>query len=164
MRPECPSTHPTLGSACSMRNTNHPLCTDGTNDWDNPGFVAKVEKKAGKARLREIATQVPAVTSVLEEGAAEAAAGSRRAADALSDEQRVLVATAIDAVAARLDEFTVDDVYDELDGAVPINKGIGAMMRLAIKRDVVGSTGKRAPSQRGRDTTRDLTVYYSLIK
>jgi len=147
-----------------MRATNHPLCTDGGNDWANPGYVPKVAKKAGKAKLAAMAAQIPRAASALHEGTAEAVAGSQAAADALSDEQKALVASAIDAVAKRLDELTVDDVYDELDGAVPINKGIGAMMRLAIKRDVLGNTGKRAPSQRGRDTTRELTLYYSLVR
>jgi hypothetical protein len=170
---ECPPhpEHPEV--RCEIKTGNHPECTGWSTahqdyvDWLNSDYVpSKKVRGQPKDQLREMAERVTPAPRVDDSAEAhrEAMAGSERAANALTQDQKDYVIAAITSVARQHAEFTADDVYQELGDTVPASKGIAALFRQAAKQGVLRPTGKSVSSRRGCDTTRGLTVYSSLIK
>lgn len=159
--------------SCDLSTPNHPLCT-GLDpsasvfvDWSNPDYrkpPPKVDGRETAARMKEIQAQVEPVTRA--EGFAAGVEASGRSAGTWTQEQKDLVFKAIRAVAERHEEFTTDQVWEELDGRVPITKGMTAMLMLASRRGILDSTGKTTTSTRGgqHDHGQRLTIWYSLIR
>lgn len=161
--------HP--GLSCELEEGNHPLCTGYDadagvfRDWENP-LYEKPKRQRGanqdvRETLRELAAKVEiAPTTLGREAPAEDETPAR-----WTENQKAYVLKAIIAVAERLDEFTADDIWDELNGAVPLNNGMTPMLKLASKRGIADTTGKKVTTRRdssGKGKSR--TVWYSLIK
>lgn len=172
----------TLGSAhpeqaqivCDSTVKNHQLCSgwdEGTQeyvDWPNELYEPPKKVSSGAKlydKLSEMAQRVKPAERV-QDGIEAGMEASKRAADTWTEEQRQQVMDAIIAVAKREDEFTTDAIWAELDGKVPVTKGMTAMLRLAVKRNVLGNTQKTTISERGgkHDHGQRLTIWYSLIK
>lgn len=159
---------------CDNTVNNHQTCTgwdetaDDYVDWPNELYEPPKKVSSGARlhdRLSEMARRVEPAERV-ESGIQAGMEASQRAADTWTEEQREQVFSAIVAVAKREDEFTTDAVWAELDGKVPVTKGMTAMLRLAVKRDVIGNTGKTAISERGgkHDHGQRLSIWYSLVR
>lgn len=166
MNPEIPSMR------CDNTEGNHRMCT-GFNqrqrnyvDWVNPDYVAAktITKNSAKDLFRTIAAVVEPARRV--EGAAAGLEGSQRAAKAWTQDHKDRVLAAIRAVALERDEFTTDEVWEKLDGSVPVTKGMTAMLRRADTMGILGNTGKTQISQRGgqHDHGQRLSIWYSLIR
>lgn len=97
------------------------------------------------------------------EARAAAQHGTEQAASRWTLHQRTLVDHAIAAVAARLDRFTADDVWAELDGAVPVTKGLTARLLVAARAGLISNTGETTIAARGgaHDHAQRLTVWAS---
>lgn len=183
----CGQLHPDKSNvACQNADGNHRLCTgydaaaDEFTDWANPSYEPPKTKgrRAAQNHLEAVATRVApdvrvaTVSANASEpinepvGFAKGMQESARAAGRWDEAQKQLVLDAIIAVAKRLDEFTSDAIWAELAGSVPVTKGLTSLLRLAIKRGILDSTGKTAISDRGgeHDHGQRLTVWYSLIK
>jgi hypothetical protein len=169
--------HPELPEViCEIRRRNHPECTgwdpelDDYRDWPNPDHEPPKSVQGDvKGKLAEMAGRAEAapVTGELE-GFAAGLEGSGRAASRWDDEQVALVDAAIKAVCEDHrggGEFTTDAVWEKLDGAVPVTKGLTGRLKVAQHAGLMDSTGKTAISQRGghHDHGQRLTVWYSLI-
>jgi hypothetical protein len=183
----CGQLHPdNSGVACQNLEGNHRLCTGYDSaaedfvDWGNPAYEPPKNRgrKAAQQHLETVAARVApdirvatasaSASAAVEEltGFAKGVQESARAAGRWDDTQKDLVMQAIIAVAKRENEFTSDAIWAELAGAVPVTKGLTAMLRLANRRGVLDSTGKTTISERGgeHDHGQRLTVWYSLIK
>lgn len=183
----CDQQHPerpTVRCEQQAEPQRHQLCTgydaaaDEYVDWANPSYEPPKTRGRRQAQqhLEEVATRVvpdirvqptSAETAVPGSvGIAKGFAESARAARRWDDKEKQLVLDAIIAVAKREDEFTTDAVWRELNGAVPVTKGMTAMLRLADRRGILISTGKTTISDRGgeHDHGQRLTVWASLIQ
>lgn len=168
--------HPAI--RCDQRGS-HPLCSgfDTTDpfaeymDWPNPGYVppVKVSRVAVKSHLAAVAAQVPpAPPKPVRDGFPAGLEGSERAGEAWDEAQKKLVDDAIAAVArahAGGGEFTSDEIWEHLAGAVPVTKGLTARLMMAKRRGLLDSTGKTGISERGghHDHGQRLTLWYSLL-
>lgn len=159
---------------CDSTVKNHEICSGWDDDLQNyvdwPNDLYEPPKKVSPGarlheKLSEMAQRVEPAERV-QDGIQAGMEASQRAADTWTEEQRKQVFAAIVAVAEREDEFTTDAVWAELDGAVPITKGMTAMLRLAVKRNVIGNTGKTTISERGgkHDHGQRLSIWYSLVR
>lgn len=174
----CHQVHPELKLSCTLSG-NHERCSgldpDEVEfvDWPNPDYVPpkKVSPRQAGSRMAQIAarTQPRTVTTpVPAQGFSAGLEGSQHAAERWDDEQKALVAAAIDAVARRHaggGEFTSDAIWEELAGRVPVTKGLTALLMLARRRGVIESTGKTEITARGghHDHGQQLRVWYSLL-
>lgn len=160
---------------CDNSAANHAECAGwdpaagGYIDWPNPDHTAsKAVKGKPTEKLRAMAARTaPAPRAGEPTGFAAGVEGSERAAERWTDEQKQLVDAAIEAVARRHrggGEFTADAVWDELNGRVPVTKGLTARLMVADRRQIIGNTGKTVISERGghHDHGQRLTVWYSL--
>lgn len=169
------SAHPTQAQIfCDSTVKNHQLCsgwdesTQEYVDWPNELYEPSKKVSSGvrlHEKLSEMAQRVEPAERV-QDGIQAGMEASKRAADTWTEEQRQQVFDAIVAVAEREDEFTTDAIWAELDGKVPVTKGMTAMLRLAVKRDVLGNTGKTTISERGgkHDHGQRLSVWYSFVR
>jgi hypothetical protein len=179
MATECGELHPDYADiVCDVTVPAHPwhrgwsVAVDSYVDWENPSYVppVKTDRKAAAGKLKEMATRVASAPTTADDeppsGFSAGLAGSEQAARRWTDDEKATVLGAIIAVARRLDEFTTDDIWDELAGRVPVTKGMTAMLKSADRKDILGNTGKTVISQRGgqHDHGQRLTVWYSLIK
>lgn len=169
--------HPELaGVKCEISgNENHPECTGWSEahgdyvDWPNPSHVPTKKITNGKARVQEMAARVIPAPRVVElEGFPAGEAGSQRAAGRWTDAQKVLVDNAIRAVAQDHrggGEFTSDAIWDKLNGAVPVTKGLTSRLMVASRAGLIDKTGKTVISGRGghHDHGQRLGVWYSLV-
>lgn len=173
----CGQQHETFPDVvCDSAPGNHRWHTgwrddlDQYLDWPNTDYVPpkRHQSRTGaRQKLQEAAGRVAPATHVAPgEGIAQGLAESQRAAGRWDEEQKQLVLAAIIAVAKREDEFTSDAIWNELAGRVPVTKGLTALLMLASKRNILGSTGKTEISRRGgeHDHGQRLTVWYSLIQ
>lgn len=96
---------------------------------------------------------------------ARAVAGSELAGRKWSPQEARLVDEAIRRVALALDEFTADDVWHELNGAVPVTKGLTARLVAAQRAGVIRSTDRVRRANRGgaHDHAQRLTVWEGLL-
>lgn len=173
----CDQPHPERPTLlCTNAPGNHRLCTgydaDGDEflDWPNPAY--EVPKARGRRDAQEHLQQVAGrvapdvrVVSPATTGIQKGFAESERAATRWSAAQKALVMDAIIAVAEGNDEFTTDAIWKQLDGNVPVTKGMTAMLQNAVRKGILDSTGKTEISNRGgeHDHGQRLTVWYSLI-
>jgi len=179
MRTECGELHPDFADiVCDVTVPAHPwhrgwsVAVDAYVDWQNDAYVPPVKKDpaAVAGKLKEMAGRVAPAPHVDDDeppsGFAAGLAGSEQAARRWTDDEKAIVLGAIIAVAKRLDEFTTDDIWDELAGRVPVTKGMTAMLKSADRKDILGNTGKTVISNRGgkHDHGQRLTVWYSLLK
>ena len=159
--------------SCDLDGGNHRLCTGldpSTHlfvDWSNPDYrepPPKVDKQKTATRMREIRSRVEPATRA--EGFAAGVEASGRSAGVWTQEEKDLVFEAIRKVAIEHEEFTTDQVWEELGGRVPITKGMTSMLMLASRRGILDSTGKTTTSTRGgqHDHGQRLTIWYSLIR
>jgi hypothetical protein len=185
--PTCDQPHSTIsGVRCENPEGNHRLCTgydavgDTYTDWPNPSYEPPKNRsrKGAQAHLEDVATRVapdirvsPASASAnasvpAPTGFAKGLAESQRAARRWDEREKRLVLDAIIAVAKREDEFTTDAIWAELNGTVPVTKGMTAMLRIADRQGILLSTGKTTSSTRGgeHDHGQRLTIWCSLIK
>jgi hypothetical protein len=171
----CGQAHPgDPAIRCELRPGNHPECT-GFNrtiadfvDWVNPGYVAKPSKAGRQATQEKLAAVARQVAPVTTSGFTKGVQGSTRAAERWSEAQKVQVDLAIRAVAERHrrgGEFTTDDVWAQLAGAVPVTKGMTARLMVAVNHRIIDTTGKTVVSRRGgnHDHGQRLSVWYSLL-
>ena len=171
----CGQAHPNIAALrCELRAGNHPECTgfdqnrDDFVDWANPGYTAKphsLGRQATREKLASIAGQVAPVTT---SGFVKAERGGTHAAEYWTDAQKTQVDEAIRAVAERHrggGEFTTDDVWAHLAGAVPVTKGMTARLMVAVNHRIIDTTGNTVVSQRGgnHDHGQRLSVWYSLL-
>jgi hypothetical protein len=157
---------------CDLKSRNHPTCRGWDDDlqeyvdWTNESYEPPKheEPRAARQKVATLASRV-APASRTQEGFPAAVEASERSADTWDEEQRKLVFDAIVSVATRQDEFTTDEVWAELAARVPVTKGMTAMLMTAVRRDVIGNTGKTTTSSRGgeHDHGQRLAVWYSLI-
>lgn len=179
MRTECGDLHPDFADiVCDVTVPAHPwhrgwsVAVDAYVDWKNESYVAPVkqDKTAVAGKLKEMAGRVEPAPHVDDDeppsGFAAGLAGSEQAARKWTAGEKATVFAAIVTVATRMEEFTADDIWEELAGQVPVTKGMTAMLKLADRRDVLGNTGKTVISNRGgkHDHGQRLTVWYSLLK
>lgn len=159
---------------CDSTVNNHEICSGWDEDiqdyvdWSNALYEPPKRVSSGtrlNEKLSEMAQRVEPAERV-QDGIQAGLEASKRAADTWTEDQRKQVFDAIVAVAKRKDEFTTDEVWAELAGKVPVTKGMTAMLRVAVKRDVIGNTGKTAISERGgkHDHGQRLSVWYSLVR
>lgn len=82
-----------------------------------------------------------------------------------TDDERLAVDRAIAGVALRLEEFTADDVWRQLDGAVPVTKGLAGRLTAAVNEGLIANTGRTTIAARGgaHDHAQRLTVWRSLV-
>lgn len=78
-------------------------------------------------------------------------AGSELAGRKWTDKEKTLVDEAIEIVASNHAEFTADEVWRCLDGAVPVTKGMASRLNMAARRGVIESTGRTTVARRGGD-------------
>lgn len=178
MAAECGDQHPDFADIICDVSVSHPfhrgwsVIAEGYVDWINELYVPplKNDPKAAAGKLKEMAGRVAPATRVDDDeppsGFAAGLAGSEQAARRWTDDEKATVLGAIIAVAQRMDEFTTDDIWDELAGRVPVTKGMTAMLKSADRKDILGNTGKTVISQRGgkHDHGQRLSIWYSLIK
>lgn len=169
------ATHPERPQVtCDSTVKNHEVCSGWDEDiqnyvdWTNELYEPPKKVSPGARlheKISEMAQRVEPAERV-QDGIQAGMEASQRAADTWTEEQRKQVFDAIVAVAQREDEFTTDAVWAELDGAVPITKGMTAMLRLAVKRNVIDNTGKTTISERGgkHDHGQRLSIWYSLVR
>jgi hypothetical protein len=173
--------HPTKpGVLCDSRTPNHPECSgwddvlDSFIDWPNPDHIPSRKlapsRTTRKERLQTVAARTEAAPRVQEvtSGFPAGLAGSQSAARAWTEQERQAVDDAIRTVAQRHaggGEFTSDAVWELLDGAVPVTKGLTARLMVASRAGLIDTTGKFEISQRGghHDHGQRLSVWYSLI-
>lgn len=168
--PDDPGTH------CEVKIPNHPECTGWSwragdyVDWANPDHEpTKKVRGDQKGVLKEMATRVEAAPTVgAPSGFQAGLEGSQRAATRWDEAQTALVDAAIRAVAEKHRggmEFTSDAIWEQLDGAVPVTKGLTSRLRVAQRAGLMDSTGKTTISERGghHDHGQRLTVWFSLI-
>lgn len=163
---------------CEIKTPNHPECTGWCEecaeyvDWANPDFIpSKRLRTSPRAVMREMASHVapaPTVGAAVLSGFPAGEQGSERASARWNEDQKKLVDAAILAVATRHakgGEFTTDEIWDELAGAVPVTKGLTARLMRAVRAGVMDKTGKTAVSERGghHDHGQRLGVWYSLL-
>lgn len=159
---------------CDSTVKNHEICSGWDDDLQNyvdwlNDLYEPPKKVSPGARLHEKLSEMAqrvAPAERVQDGIQAGMEASQRAADTWTEEQRKQVFAAIVVVAERENEFTTDAVWAELDGAVPITKGMTAMLRLAVKRNVIGNTGKTTISERGgkHDHGQRLSIWYSLVR
>ena len=128
-------------------------------------------------RLRHYRTLVgrPAVVDEASTPEARRDEGIARAAARWTEEESALVDTAIRQLAERLvvedglgiapREFTTADVWRELDGRVPVTKGIAGRMAAAASAGVIANTGRTVIAPRestGPNHGQRLTVWRAL--
>lgn len=160
---------------CDNSAANHAECSgwdpaaEGYIDWPNPDYTAsKAVKGKPTERLRAMAARTaPAPRAGELTGFPAGVEGSERAATRWTDEQVALVDQAICAVALRHrrgGEFTSDEIWAELNGAVPVTKGLTARLMRAQRQGLIDTTGKFAISERGghHDHGQRLSIWYSL--
>jgi hypothetical protein len=179
MKVECGKLHPDFADiVCDVTVPAHPwhrgwsVVMEGYVDWKNESYVApvKTDPKAAASKLKEMADRVAPAPHVDDDeppsGFAAGLAGSEQAARRWTDDEKKIVLAAIISVAMDKDEFTTDDVWEELAGRVPVTKGMTAMLKLADRKDILGNTGKTVISQRGgqHDHGQRLSIWFSLIK
>lgn len=176
----CNQSHPEAPTiVCDQAADNHYWHTGWDThseeyvDWKNLDYVPpkRQQKADARAQVQEIATRVapdprvgtdpPAELS----GFAAGVEGSERAARKWNEAEKTQVFEAIRRVAERQEEFTSDEVWAELDGAVPITKGLTSVLLLASRRGICDSTGKTRISQRGgdHDHGQRLTIWWSAL-
>jgi hypothetical protein len=179
----CGQHHPSSPQViCENPSENHKLCTgyssvdDEFLDWENPEYKVPQtrSRKGAQQHLEDVATRVASDYRVASspplnpdsEGIAMGFSESERTANRWSEDQKQLVLNAIIAVAKENEEFTTDLVWQYLNGAVPVTKGMTAMLRSASRKGILDSTGKTEVSSRGgeHDHGQRLTIWYSLIK
>lgn len=178
MSERCGNPHPENLSACEIKVLNHRTCTGWATsrneyvDWENSEYRApepKLSKKASRERIKTLAAKVPQkAPGPAQSGFAAGLEGSESAARVWDDDQKALVDAAILAVCRRHaggQEFTTDEIWDELAGAVPVTKGLTSRLRRAQNLGHLDSTGKTKISERGghHDHGQRLTLWYSLI-
>ena len=174
MKPVCGNHNPGNSAIrCDNSPGNHRLCTGLDEqsgdfvDWSNPDYrepPPKLDKDEVAGKMRDVRSRVqPAKRAG---GLAAGVEGSEKAAGTWTEKQKVQVMEAIKRVAREHDEFTTDQVWAELDGSVPVTKGMTAMLMLASRRGILDSTGKTTISERGgnHDHGQRLTIWYSLIR
>lgn len=168
--------HPTEPEVrCTITADNHPECTGWSPsignyvDWPNPDHVpSRAIRGKPTSKLREMAGRVASAPRVTD-GFQAGLEGSQRAATRWTDMQKDLVDRAIRAVAvahAGGAEFTADEVWDQLDGAVPVTKGLTARLIRAEHRHLILNTGKTEISHRGghHDHGQRLAIWCSLVE
>ena len=173
MKHRCGNRHPERTVVCDSPSRNHPLCSgfdaaeEDYIDWPNPTYeppkTSKANKKESQAKLSDIASRVRS-----EKPASGFAAGmeaSSRAAGKWSEEEKQKVWDAIITVTRKYDEFTSDHIWDELNGAVPVTKGLASQLNKADHRQLIGNTGKKVVSTRKGEHghAQTLSVWCSLI-
>lgn len=162
--------------ACDNSAPNHAECSGWDQtvqnyvDWPNPDHIPPKAVRGAREKVREMATRVqPAPRTSPLEGFAAGVEGSERAATRWDDAQKQLVDKAILAVATRHrrgGEFTTDAIWDELNGAVPVTKGLTSRLMVATRRGLIDNTGKTVISERGghSDHGQRLSIWYSLVE
>lgn len=171
--PLCNRSHPDrVGITCDQQEGNHQRCSGFVaelgdyEDWLNPAYVVPKNNRKGRKgaqeRLNVVATRVNLADRVGPPDMRRERLGPiRRTWD---ERERQLVMDAIIAVAKRRDEFTYDDVWVELNGAVPRGDGdLYKLIRVAARRGILDSTGK-VESVDEADPQRDRMIWYSLIQ
>ncbi len=108
---------------------------------DDPALLASIDRPAVEERM----VPPPAPPGRAAAGLAASDAAGRAG---WSEAELAEVKRAILAVADRLDEFTVDDVYLELGPGFPVTKGIAGRLQAARNAGVIEATGSVAFSQR----------------
>jgi hypothetical protein len=164
------------GATCDIKTPNHRLCTGrGPDrayvDWSNADYIAPVKKSRAKAskELLSVAGRVAKPTRATDapqeplEGFAAGLEGSERAATRWDEHQKALVDDAIIIVASKRaggGTFTTDDVWAQLNGAVPVTKGMTGRLTAAE----IENTKQTVISDRGgeHDHGQRLTVWRSL--
>lgn len=171
--------HPQIVCENTAPLSHHPLCTGFDHadlmaewvDWPNPDYVppVKLPRSSAQSRLKALAGRIPDQETLPDRaGFSAGLRGSAKAAGRWDDAQKRRVMAAIDAVAKRHaggGEFTSDEIWAELDGAVPVTKGLTALLMRARKNGVLDSTGHTEISRRGgdHDHGQRLTRWYSLL-
>lgn len=161
---------------CEITRPNHPECTAWCEtcvefvDWPNPDHEPSKRVRGNQREsLKDMHTRVePAPVTEPLSGFPAGEAGSKKAATRWDDAQLALVDQAILTVAQNHrggQEFTSDAIWAELDGAVPVTKGLTARLMIASRAKLIDTTGKFAVSDRGghHDHGQRLSVWYSLV-
>lgn len=170
----CGNHHPERsGVVCDAKANNHPLCSgfdpqeSDYVDWANPGYVevkkTSATKQETRHKLADIASRVRAEKPV--EGFAAGMQASEQAADKWTPEQKQTVWTAIRTVAKTRYEFTADEIWQELDNAVPVTKGLAALLNRAVAKGILMNTRQKVVSSRKGEHghAQTLSVWRSLI-
>lgn len=93
-----------------------------------------------------------------------AVAGSEASAGKWTPDEARLVTLAIARIARRGEEFTADDVWHELNGAVPVTKGLTARLVAAQRAGLIANTERTTKANRGghHDHAQRLTIWQGL--
>jgi hypothetical protein len=173
------------GMECGRPVGNHPRCTgfdeelDDFRDWDNPNYVdPHVHTNVATARETKavaMASTAPDRRVGTSSGFEAGMEASERAAERWTAEEKAKVVAAVVKVcedhAYRADglpghdEFTADDIWDELAGEVPVTKALASVLNAASKRGLCDTTGKTTISRRQgqHGHGQRLSVWYSLV-
>lgn len=172
----CGVTHPQRPDLrCEQPTGNHPahFAFDRTIwahiSWPNEEYV---EPESSRSRPRdERQRQLNEIVARVRERDRASGFGAGLGASQSSAEgrwtegDRALVLDAVRRVATRQETFTTDEVWGLLDGAVPVTKGMTAMLTEAKRRGWIESTDTTTIARRGgeHDHAQRLTVWRSKI-